>query len=76
MRNVASAVARRRSISSSPRASYVLSVSPFAGFTVAMGMADLLRGLSFDLPARQHTPQRGQGVLMDLRDATEIHQEP
>jgi hypothetical protein len=51
VRNVASAAASLRSISSVPRASYVLSVSPFAGFTVAMGMADLLKaGCSPTLP--------------------------
>ena len=40
---MASASWSLRSISSSPMASYVLSVSPFAGFTVAMGMTDLLK---------------------------------
>jgi hypothetical protein len=41
VRNVASASWRRRSVSSAPMASYVFSVSPFAGFTVAVGMTDL-----------------------------------
>src|SRR5690606_4661225 len=52
VRKVASASWSRRSISSSPMASYVLSVSPVAGFTVAMGIADLPGGTGLLRPSR------------------------
>ncbi|GAA2985342.1 hypothetical protein GCM10020227_62630 [Streptomyces flavovirens] len=48
-----------RSISSSPSASNVLSVSPFAGLTVAMGMAVASLHRFFDRAAPRPAAQRG-----------------